>query len=107
MKKIKLGVIFGGMSTENEVSVKSAMSIINNIDKEKYEIFKIYITKDGEWEAFLGDGENKRIENVMEYLRGLDVAFPVLHGLYGEDGTIQGLFELLKLPYVRVWSFGF
>ena len=97
MEKIKLGIIFGGMSTENEVSVKSAMSIINNIDVEKYEIFKIYITKDGEW---LDYEKNKNIENVMEYLQYLDVVFPVLHGLYGEDGTIQGLFELLKLPYV-------
>lgn len=97
MEKIKLGIIFGGMSTENEVSVKSAMSIINNIDVEKYEIFKIYITKDGEW---LDYEKNKKIENVMEYLKYLDVVFPVLHGLYGEDGTIQGLFELLKLPYV-------
>jgi len=100
MKKIKLGVIFGGMSTENEVSVKSAMSIINNIDIEKYEISKIYITKEGEWQEFIKGEENKKIDNVMEYLCGLDVAFPVLHGLYGEDGTIQGLFELLKLPYV-------
>lgn len=97
MEKIKLGIIFGGMSTENEVSVKSAMSIINNIDVEKYEVFKIYITKNGEWIDYR---RNKRIENVMEYLKFLDVVFPVLHGLYGEDGTIQGLFELLRLPYV-------
>lgn len=97
MEKIKLGIIFGGMSTENEVSVKSAMSIINNIDIEKYELFKIYITKNGEWIDYR---KNKRIENVMEYLKFLDVVFPVLHGLYGEDGTIQGLFELLRLPYV-------
>lgn len=97
MEKIKLGIIFGGMSTENEVSVKSAMSIINNIDVEKYEVFKIYITKNGEWIDYR---RNKRIENVMEYLKFLDVVFPVLHGLYGEDGTIQGLFELLRLPYL-------
>lgn len=97
MEKIKLGIIFGGMSTENEVSVKSAMSIINNIDIEKYELFEIYITKNGEWIDYR---KNKRIENVMEYLKFLDVVFPVLHGLYGEDGTIQGLFELLRLPYV-------
>ena len=96
MEKIKLGIIFGGMSTENEVSVKSAMSIINNIDVEKYEVYKIYITKNGEWFDY---NKNKKIENVMEYLKYLDVVFPVLHGLYGEDGTIQGLFELLRLPY--------
>ncbi len=96
MEKIKLGIVFGGMSTENEVSVKSAMSIINNIDVEKYEVYKIYITKNGEWFDY---NKNKKIENVMEYLKYLDVVFPVLHGLYGEDGTIQGLFELLRLPY--------
>ena len=101
MKKIKLGIVFGGMSTENEVSVKSALSIINNVDTEKYEIYKIYITKDGEWQNFEGNEEkNKKIDNITEYLKNLDVVFPVLHGLYGEDGTIQGLFELLKVPYV-------
>ena len=103
MKKIKLGIVFGGMSTENEVSVKSALSIINNVDTEKYEIYKIYITKDGEWQEFEGNeggNKSKKIDNITEYLKKLDVAFPVLHGLYGEDGTIQGLFELLKVPYV-------
>lgn len=96
MKKIRLGIIFGGMSTENEVSEKSALSIINNIDTEKYEVYKIYITKEGKWYEYKKD---KEVENVMQYLKNLDVVFPVLHGLYGEDGTIQGLFELLKLPY--------
>lgn len=96
MKKVRLGIIFGGMSTENEVSEKSALSIINNIDTEKYEVYKIYITKEGKWYEYKKD---KEIENVMQYLKNLDVVFPVLHGLYGEDGTIQGLFELLKLPY--------
>lgn len=110
MKKEKLGIIFGGMSTENEVSVVSANSILKNIDREKYEIFPIYIGKDGRWyqyiesenERGLGDevSNKKEIENVMEYLKNLDILFPVLHGLYGEDGTIQGLFELLKKPYV-------
>ena len=110
MKKEKLGIIFGGMSTENEVSVVSANSILKNIDREKYEIFPIYIGKDGIWyqyiesenERELGDEVNNKeeIQNIMEYLKNLDILFPVLHGLYGEDGTIQGLFELLKKPYV-------
>lgn len=95
MKKEKLGVIFGGMSTENEVSVLSAKSILNNLDQEKYEIFPIYLGKDGVWYQ-----EEEKIENIVEYLQKLDILFPVLHGLYGEDGTIQGLFELLKKPYV-------
>ena len=94
---IKLGVILGGMSTENEVSEKSANSVINNLDKTKYEIVPIYIDKKGNWFEY----ENKKpIENIVNYLKNLDVVFPVLHGLYGEDGTIQGMLELLKIPYV-------
>ena len=97
MEKKKLGVIFGGMSTENEVSVMSAKSVLNNLDKEKYEVYPIYIDKDGIWWE---DRQKEKIQNEVKYLKELDVIFPVLHGLYGEDGTIQGLFELLKLPYV-------
>ena len=94
---IKLGVIFGGKATENEISVKSATSILKNLNKEKYEIYKIYIDKNGEWYEY---EENKKIENIIETLKSLDVVFPVLHGLYGEDGTIQGLFEMAGVKYV-------
>ena len=107
---IKIGVIFGGMSTENEVSVVSGKYVLNNIDSQKYKIFPIYIDKKGNWYEYLGEYENltmqkspekiRMIENVMEYLKQLDVVFPVLHGLYGEDGTIQGMLELIKVPYV-------
>lgn len=97
MEKKKLGVIFGGMSTENEVSVMSAKSVLANLDKEKYEIYPIYIDKEGIWWK---DIQKEKIENEIRYLKKMDVVFPVLHGLYGEDGTIQGLFELLKLSYV-------
>ena len=110
MGKIKVGIIFGGMSTENEVSVVSAGSILENIDREKYEVFPIYIDKEGKWYKYIEDGRKKvlgekvenivEIENIISYIQRLDVIFPVLHGLYGEDGTIQGLFELLKIPYV-------
>lgn len=100
MKKLKLGVIFGGMSTENEVSCVSGDSIIKNLNKEKYDIYPIYIDKTGEWFETQNLKDKKIIKNVIEYLKSLDVIFPVLHGLYGEDGTIQGLFELLKKPYV-------
>ncbi len=110
MQKLKLGVIFGGMSTENEVSVVSANSVLKNLDRTKYEIFPIYIGKDGNWYSYIENDKEKefgeeiknqeKIQNVIEYLRKLDILFPVLHGLYGEDGTIQGLFELLKKPYV-------
>lgn len=110
MEKIKLGVIFGGTSTEHEVSIVSGTSVIKNLNKEKYEIYPIYINKNGEWfkytyqnqEFKVGDeiiGKEK-IENIFEYLKKLDKVFPVLHGLGGEDGTIQGLLELLKIPYV-------
>ena len=100
MNKLKLGVVFGGMSTENEVSVISAKSILNNLNKEKYEIYPIYIDKQGIWYKYNQQEQNQQIENITKYLKNLDVIFPVLHGLYGEDGTIQGLFELLKIPYV-------
>lgn len=110
MEKLKLGVIFGGMSTENEVSCISGVSVIKNLNKEKYDIYPIYIDKNGEWFEVLNIEENEKdgeelenknfIDNVMEFLKSLDIIFPVLHGLYGEDGTIQGVFELLKIPYV-------
>ena len=96
----KLGVIFGGMSTENEVSVISANSVLKNLDKSKYEIYPIYIDKEGEWYKYIEKTNKEKISNIIEYLKNLDVIFPVLHGLYGEDGTIQGLLELLKKPYV-------
>lgn len=110
MGKIKLGVIFGGTSSEHEVSIVSGTSVIKNLNKEKYEIYPIYINKNGEWfkytyqnqEFRVGDeiiGKEK-IDNICEYLKKLDIVFPVLHGLGGEDGTIQGLLELLKIPYV-------
>lgn len=113
MEKIKVGVIFGGQSTEHDVSIVSGTSVIKNLNKEKYEIYPIYIGKNGEWynytkavnkiEIFkIGEEpkELEKIENVFDELKKVDVVFPVLHGLYGEDGTIQGLLELLKIPYV-------
>ena len=103
----KLGVIFGGMSTEDKVSCISGASVIENLNKEKYEVFPIFIDKNGNWfkveiteENKLKMENKKQIENVFIYLKQMDLIFPVLHGLYGEDGTIQGLLELLKVPYV-------
>lgn len=113
MEKIKIGVIFGGQSTEHDVSIVSGTSVIKNLNKSKYEIYPIYIDKEGNWynytkpvneiEIFkIGEEpeELEKIENVFDELKKVDVVFPVLHGLYGEDGTIQGLLELLKIPYV-------
>ncbi len=113
MNKLKLGVIFGGMSTEHDVSITSGTSVIKNLDKDKYEIYPIYIDKDGKWFEYskkineievleVGEEikEKEPILNPIEYLQECDVIFPVLHGLYGEDGTIQGMLELIKKPYV-------
>lgn len=102
--KIKIGVILGGMSSEHDVSIKSGTSIIENLDHSKYEIYKIYIDKDGLWyelkEMKFDDNNKILIDNVFSYLKKLDVVFPILHGKYGEDGSIQGLLELIKVPYV-------
>lgn len=113
MDKLKVGVIFGGMSTEHDVSVVSGTSVIKNLDKEKYKIFPIYINKEGKWFKYtkeiekieilaVGDTipEIEEIAEPMKYLENIDVVFPVLHGLYGEDGTLQGMLELAKKKYV-------
>ena len=113
MIKQKVGVIFGGMSTEHDVSMVSGTSILKNLNKEKYEIFPIYIDKEGKWFRYTKALENieiltvgdtitelEEIVNPMEYLKNIDIVFPVLHGLYGEDGTVQGMLELLNKKYV-------
>ena len=110
MEKIKLGVIFGGISTEHDVSVVSGTSVIKNLNKDKYDIYPIYIDKKGDWFKYKIDNKeykvgdeiigSEKIENVCKYLKNMDKIFPVLHGLGGEDGSIQGMLELLKIPYV-------
>ena len=113
MNKINLAVIFGGMSTEHEVSIVSGTSVIENLDKRRYNIYPIYITKEGKWNKYtkeineiktleINDNikEIEKIDNIIEYLKQMNVIMPVLHGLGGEDGTIQGLFEMIKVPYV-------
>ncbi len=123
----KLCVIFGGRSPEHDISRKSVTSVLNNLDKSKYDIYVIGITKKGAWYLYTGDiknieggeweqdtanekkaiispdSEDKAIlvidENGVEKIQ-IDVIFPVLHGEYGEDGTVQGLFELSGIPYV-------
>ena len=71
--------------------------ILNNLDKEKYEIYEAFIDKQGNWY----NGKNKSIiENITSFIKKFDVVFPILHGLNGEDGTIQGMLELLNIPYV-------
>lgn len=111
MKKIKVAVIFGGRSGEHEVSLVSAASVIKALNPEKYEVQQIGISTDGLW--YTGEnclekfkkGEHEGLDRVMlstdiADAGRPDVVFPVLHGPFGEDGTIQGLFEMLQLPYV-------
>lgn len=123
MGKLRVGVIFGGRSGEHEVSLVSATSVIKALNPDKYEIIPIAISKSGRWSV--GEGVLQRLKSHQEgtpalldadpadhrlYLRNdrgafipdlsLDVVFPVLHGPFGEDGTIQGMFELMDIPYV-------
>ncbi len=85
-KKLKIGVVFGGKSAEHEVSLKSAKNIIDALDKNKYDITPIKINKDGVFK--------------IEKLKNFDVIFPVLHGPFGEDGSMQGVFKILGVPFV-------
>ena len=126
MSKKTVAVIFGGCSPEYEVSLSSSYSIINAINREKYDVVLLGITRDGEWYRYSGDIENipgdqwqsderflkrmiispSRRGGLIEIGDGrasmvhVDVVFPVLHGRYGEDGTIQGLCELAGIPVV-------
>lgn len=112
MKK-KIAILFGGKSTEHEVSRVSAASVLRNIDISKYDVYPIGISKNGEWFEYTGSVD--KIENGEwekdEYFKSpegqkvlfnkeVDVVFPVLHGLCGEDGTIQGLCRLIDIPCV-------
>lgn len=85
-KKIKIGVLFGGKSAEHEVSLQSAKNVISGLDKNKYEIKSIKINRDGKFNPSV--------------LKGLDVVFPVMHGPFGEDGSMQGLLKLMNVPFV-------
>ena len=126
MKKLSVCVLFGGVSPEHEVSLRSAESVLNHIDHSKYNVFPVGITKDGDWIYYTGKDysllttgewknhpDNRRA--AISPLRGqgllcfegdcvvrerIDVVFPVLHGENGEDGTIQGLLQLAGIPYV-------
>jgi D-alanine-D-alanine ligase len=127
-KKLRIGILFGGRSGEHEVSLLSAASILKAIDKKKYEVIPIGITKQGQWltsteaqHLLAGDAKPTPIKQIKALQlsasadlaqqngalaetgalsQRLDVIFPVLHGTFGEDGTIQGLFELADIAYV-------
>jgi D-alanine-D-alanine ligase len=157
MKKLRVGILFGGRSGEHEISLLSAASVFNAIDKNKYEVVPIGITKQGHWvtaadaerllrgktaeerplragdpdatsaAAVLANGEsvvvppephqqggsltafqtdNTLVRRAADRAINIDVVFPVLHGTFGEDGTIQGLLELADLPYVGAGVLG-
>lgn len=113
MNKKKVLVVFGSMSSEHEISCLSAYNIVVNLDNKKYRVDKIGIDKNGVWfrykgnnahlkdNTWLNDNENKdKVYDLIAELKKYDVVFPVLHGKYGEDGTIQGLFELAQVKYI-------
>ena len=87
-RKLKVAVLYGGQSGEHDVSLMSSASVLEELDVSKYEITPVFITREGKWDVSL------------EKLREFDVAFPVLHGPNGEDGTVQGLLEVLGVPFV-------
>ena len=91
-KKLKIGVLFGGKSAEHEVSLQSAENIINSLDKNKYEIVSIKISKTGEFD--------------FSKLEKVDVIFPALHGPFGEDGIMQGVFREMGKPFVGAGVLG-
>jgi D-alanine-D-alanine ligase len=135
-KKIRLGILFGGRSGEHEVSMQSATSILKALDPAKYEVIPIAITKEGRWllgaslkgkaapqlAAVLEHGKpvipppdpagprlvplNSRTGSQVRMSARIDVIFPVLHGTFGEDGTVQGLLELAGIPYVGAGVLG-
>jgi len=126
MDKKKVAIIFGGCSTEYEVSLQSASSVIEHLNRELYEIILIGITPKGDWYRYYGDVESisndtwfsdlnciaaafspsRKLHGLIELrdnryvITEIDLAFPVLHGKNGEDGTVQGLLELAGIPFV-------
>lgn len=124
MNKITVAVIFGGQSTEHEVSRTSACTIISHLNPDKYYVIPVGITKKGEWLIYNGPVENIKTGEwerygtrailspdasqkcLLKIVGGkvkeipIDVVFPILHGMWGEDGTIQGLLEMAQIPYV-------
>jgi D-alanine-D-alanine ligase len=93
LKKLNVAVLYGGRSGEHEVSLRSAESIIGALDPDRYEVTRFVISKEGRWDP-------RPISPDPGANSGIDVVFPVLHGTFGEDGTMQGLLELADLPYV-------
>lgn len=125
-KKLRVGVIYGGQSAEREVSAVSARAVVQNLDPEKYDVLPVVISEDGEWvfaeETFKQLQESRfdlpkmlsmkggelveRSGNIAVGGNPVDLVIPMLHGPYGEDGTIQGLLEMANIPYVGTGVLG-
>ncbi len=108
MTKLRVAVIYGGRSGEHEVSLRSAESIMAAMDRDRYEILPVFIDKDGRWQRIDKDGRGRpgAISPEPGSNPDIDVVFPVLHGTFGEDGTVQGLLELAGLAYVGAGVLG-
>ena len=114
MSKLNLGLVFGGQSQEHEISVLSASSVYNVIDRKKYDIFPAAISKTGKWLSVsesrrvleeemeeVPESAEKRLDSIYNYFKQCpDVIFPLLHGPFGEDGRLQGMLEMFDIPYV-------
>ena len=121
MSKIRIGVLFGGRSGEHEVSLRSAASILEALDRSKYDVVPVAVTKQGRWLAGRDRASLPPAAVIRQTLEGgnpvmlapgsvasafVDVIFPVLHGTYGEDGTVQGFLEVADIPYVGAGVLG-
>ena len=133
-KKIRVLVLFGGRSVEHEVSLQSAKNVVNSINKEKYEVVLVGIDKEGKWRlnaaqrflpvangskslkldkegenlAFIPGNAKQQMVGLsrQDVVRAVDVVFPVLHGTFGEDGTVQGMLKLMNIPFVGAGVLG-
>jgi D-alanine-D-alanine ligase len=111
-KRVRVAVLMGGRSSEHEISLASARSVLDALDPERYDAVTVEIGRDGQWE--LGTGKDGSVietlpvpaAKVPATLGEVDVVFPVLHGPFGEDGTVQGLLELAGIPYVGAGVLG-
>src|SRR3989442_2340138 len=105
MARIRVAVLAGGRSSEHEISRASARSVLEALDPEQYDVVTVAIGRDGRWELGAGDGSVAETlpvpaANAPATLGAVDVVLPILHGPFGEDGTVQGLLELAGVPYI-------
>src|ERR671938_1919402 len=104
-KRVRVAVLAGGRSSEHDISLASARSVLESLDPERYDVVTVAIGRDGRWELGAGDGSVAETlpvpaANAPATLGSVDVVLPILHGPFGEDGTVQGLLELAGVPYV-------